>query len=300
MYARHELVWLSEAGWRQAAAGLPSLSCGADSGEAAAAFAAWESADWPLVVRRADAGLRPGEVALGLALPPMADGRKLRLACRVSTAAVRQRRQPLPLERAIGVLPRWRAALARLAEQGREQGLAIGVYGSVALQVLTGQAYLTEGSDIDVLLRPRSRGELDAALALLRQHAAALPLDGEIVFPGARAVAWKEWSAVCDADPGTRVLVKEMTRVALVDTGSLLATLQAEPRERGSCVEYAHVHERSCSERNGLERISPGRSSRQQSSDEQSSDELGNDGRSSDERSSDEWHSHEPRRLNHA
>lgn len=220
MFARHDLVWLSGEGWRE-------LLARATPGHAPA-IAAWRQADWPLVVRRAEVDQAPGEVALGLALPPRPeDGRKVRIACRVAVEQVRRVQPPLPLAAAAGALPRWKAALAALASDAAERGIALRVYGSLALQVLTGQAYLGPASDIDLLVHPRDAVELDAALALLQAHAAGLPLDGEIVFPGGRAVAWKEWAAARAGAAGSRVLVKEMARVALVATDVLLASLDS-------------------------------------------------------------------------
>lgn len=221
MFARHDLVWLGGQGWDQVLASA--------SAEHAAAIDAWRQADRPLVVRRADVGQAPGQVALGLALPPRPeDGRKVRIPCRVAVEHVARRTAPLPLAQVLGALPRWDAALAALASSAANQGIDLRVYGSLALQVLTGQAYLTASSDIDLLVQPRRAAGLDAALALLKAHAAGLPLDGEIVFPGGRAVAWKEWAAARAGAPGSRVLVKEMTRVSLVTTDSLLAALEEE------------------------------------------------------------------------
>ncbi|MEN3275696.1 MAG: phosphoribosyl-dephospho-CoA transferase, partial [Massilia sp.] len=149
MFARHDLVWLGAEGWRQALAGAPA--------EAHAALAAWRQADWPAVVRRADADLAPGEVAIGIPLPPRAeDGRKLRVACRVAAAAIRRHQRPLPLAQAAEqsavqsseVLSGWRFALSELAQQAGAGRLDVRVYGSAALQVLTGQRYLSASSDI--------------------------------------------------------------------------------------------------------------------------------------------------------
>ena len=235
MFARHDLVWLGAEGWRQALAGAPA--------EAQAALAAWQQAGWPAVVRRADADLAPGEVAIGIPLPPRAgDGRKLRVACRVAAAVLVRHQRPLPLAQAAAqfeaqstvqfsaqfqeMLPGWRYALSELAQQAGARMLDVRVYGSAALQVLTGQRYLTASSDIDLLLHPRSRAELEEGLALLRTYAARLPLDGEIVLPGGRAVPWKEWAAALDGAAGTRVLVKEMTRVSLAMPDALLASLE--------------------------------------------------------------------------
>ena len=239
MFARHDLAWLSDEGWRQVlAAAVP---------EHVPAITAWQGANWPLVLRRADVGQAPDEVALGLALPPRPeDGRKLRIPCRVHAPGVRRSTPPLPLAQLVAqlgaqcvtprgaqfvtqfvdTLPHWRRALTALSAQAAAQGIALRVYGSAALQVLTGQAYLRDTSDIDLLVQPRHRAQLDATLALLCAYADTLPLDGEIVFPGARAVAWKEWAAALRSAPGTRVLVKEIKGVSLVATNVLLATLE--------------------------------------------------------------------------
>ena len=225
MLARHDLLWLCGEGWRQVQGAVPP-----EAAEAAAAIARWREADWPVIVRRADADLGPDQASVGIALPPCAeDGRKLRIACRVALDAVRRRAPPLPLARVAqcaSILPSWRAPLAALARDADRQGIALRVYGSAALQALTGQLYLRGSSDIDLLVQPRAIVELDAALGLLRTHATTLPLDGEIVFPGGRAVAWKELLAAREGSPASRVLVKEMTRVSLVRFDALLALLE--------------------------------------------------------------------------
>ena len=59
---------------------------------------------------------------------------------------------------------------------------------------------------------------LDAALALLGKHAQRLPLDGEIVFPGGRAVAWKEWAA---ARAGARRLPVDILMPAAAEFGEI-------------------------------------------------------------------------------
>lgn len=231
MFARHDLAWLSAQGWREV--------LDAAAADHVPAITAWQRADWPLVVRRADVGQAPGQVALGLALPPSPeDGRKLRIPCRVHADRVRHCTAPLPLAQLVvqsgarfvaqftDTLLHWRAALASMEAEAAARGIALHIYGSAALQALTGQSYLRDTSDIDLLVQPRDRAQLDAALSLLCAHAGALPLDGEIVFPGGRAVAWKEWDAALRSAPGTRVLVKDMECVSLVATDVLLATLE--------------------------------------------------------------------------
>jgi phosphoribosyl-dephospho-CoA transferase len=51
-----------------------------------------------------------------------------------------------------------------------------------------------------------------------------VPLDGEVVFPGGAAVAWKEWRGAYDS--GRKVLVKTIDEVQLSWPEALLATLQ--------------------------------------------------------------------------
>ena len=223
MFARHDLVWLTEQGWRQVRAGVAP--------EAATVLDAWCNAGWPAVVRRAEVDAAPGEVAIGFALPPRpGDGRKLRIGSRVGVTGIVRHSPALPLAGALNAVPDdWRTALAALAREADEAGVDLAVYGSVGLAALTGQHYVTPASDVDLLLRPADRAQLAAGLALLARHAARLPLDGEVVFPDGRAVAWKELRIALDGTPGTRVLAKSLERVALVVVDELLATLEEAP-----------------------------------------------------------------------
>jgi phosphoribosyl-dephospho-CoA transferase len=216
MFSRHDLAWLTGAGWEAALArALPGQH---------AALEQWRRHDWPAIVRRADAGLAPGQVSLGIALPPAADGSKGRVALNASVSDIARRAPALALADAARAAPaRWRALLGELvAESG---GLAIRAYGSLAMQAVTGQAYLTPRSDIDLVFSPASRDALVTGIALLARYGALLPLDGEIVFPSGDAVAWKEWLG---AERGQdRVLVKDAHAVRLASTAQLLATLEA-------------------------------------------------------------------------
>ncbi|MBB3221950.1 malonate decarboxylase holo-[acyl-carrier-protein] synthase [Pseudoduganella umbonata] len=227
MLARHDLVWLTAQGWRQVRAGMAPEA----EQELITALDAWRGAGWPAVVRRAEADPAPEEVAIGFALPPRpGDGRKVRIGSRVDVAEIVRHTPALPLAGALGAVPDgWRTALAALSREAADAGLDLAVYGSVALAAITGQRYVTPASDIDLLLRPLDREQLAAGLALVARHAALLPLDGEVVFPDGRAVAWKELRMVLDTTPGTRVLAKSLERVALAVPDDLLATLEDAP-----------------------------------------------------------------------
>jgi phosphoribosyl-dephospho-CoA transferase len=226
-FRRHHLAWLSAKGWQAASVGL--------SADCVAILQRWQREDWPLVVRRADADIAIGddEVCLGIALPPDAQGRKLRVPIHVPRAEIRLTREPLELLDVLPTAPlRWQAALRVMTAEIRAQGLDLRVYGSLALQTLTRQAYLRDTSDIDILFRPSNRLQLEQGMALLARHAACLPLDGEVLLGPACAVAWKEWLQ-CMAegdgggDGGQRVLVKQLHGVQLQRVDDLLAALDA-------------------------------------------------------------------------
>lgn len=220
MYTRHSLVWLSAQGWQS----CRDSSCDKLAPASLAALARWQQADWPVIVRRADAGTPEHEVCLGLALPPDPQtGHKVRIALRAAIAQVRRIRDPLSLDAVLVRAPaHWRDALQLLAADVARQKLTFGVYGSVALQALTGASYVGAGSDIDLLFSPRTRSQLEAGVALLQQHAQSLPLDGEIRFPSGQSVAWKEWLQASGNRP--RVLVKDDRGVQLSTPAALLAS----------------------------------------------------------------------------
>ena len=71
-------------------------------------------------------------------------------------------------------------------------------------------------------------GEIDTAIALFEEfeRRTAIRLDGEIVFPGGDAVAWREWN--CAKSDG-RVLVKSLTGAALVPKTALAGRLERVP-----------------------------------------------------------------------
>lgn len=233
MYARHDLAWLTDEGWQQLLATTPPGTPGH------AAISRWYDADWPLVVRRHDAaaggraaavntgaadGCHEALVCLGLAAPPdPVSGAKLRLPLSVPVRHVARSSAPLPLATVANAVPaRWQAAFACLCESCA--GLDLRIFGSLALQALTGQSYLRDSSDIDLLFRPRSLAELDAGTLLLARHLRQLPLDGEILFPSGQAVAWKEWfTARAHTE---RVLVKSQASVRLGTRAELRAELE--------------------------------------------------------------------------
>lgn len=216
---RHGLAWLNAAGWDEAFARVAEAH--------RFALQRWRQHDWPTVIRRRDADCGVEDICLGIALPPDADGVKLRVPLQVALHGVREMRAPLAISDVIEQAgPQWRDALRDMHHETIAQALSVRVYGSLALQALTGQAYLRPASDIDIVFRPHDRLQLAQGMSLLKRHAARLPLDGEVMFPTGHAVSWKEWSQAYDGIDN-RVLVKHDVGVALQRVGDLFAGLEA-------------------------------------------------------------------------
>lgn len=221
MLARHSLVWLSADGWEGASRCAPP--------DCVAILAKWRKADWPLITRRRDSDAGADEVCLGMALPPdPASGIKKRIAIRVPRSGVRAASAPVAIDSVLCAVPEtWRPALAAIASDSMARGIQLRVYGSVSLQALTRQGYLSDTSDIDLLLYPSTAKELEDVLQLVSSSAKVLPLDGEIVFPSGQAVAWKEWLGAQSAGGQYRVLVKDTEAVRLLPMADLLSTMEA-------------------------------------------------------------------------
>jgi phosphoribosyl-dephospho-CoA transferase len=109
----------------------------------------------------------------------------------------------------------WDTAAIELARGLHALGAVPRVYGGYGWQVLSGEAYVHPGSDLDLLIEVADIGAARAALPLLQQARLPCRLDGEFVFPDGDAVAWRE---LASAARGTadRVLVKSRSGARLV------------------------------------------------------------------------------------
>jgi phosphoribosyl-dephospho-CoA transferase len=212
MRRRHDMIFVSPAAWR-------ALLETRDDLAAEPLVAGWIDRGWPLVARRATPCETSG-IALGLPLPPFAGKRRISVLIQpddiVSTAP------PPPLSAAIGAAPAcWRPALDEVASLVSRYGIEARVFGSLAWQSLTGLQYLSDSSDLDILLPlPRDNDpiELTAGLAAI-EATAPMRLDGEFLRDDGAGVNWRELHA------GAReILVKTTDDVALLDTSVFLCS----------------------------------------------------------------------------
>ena len=217
--ARHMRVWPTAFAWASIA------DCTHDA-TARAALELWCARGWPLVVRRPDDGetsCSDGRIAVGLPLPPALGKGRLKFA--FTRDGVGAHAPALALDDVVSAMETvWQRALAPLARDAARAGVTLRVFGSAAWQTQTGLVYLHAQSDIDLLVEPVDTSALDAAIALFErfERRGSIRLDGEIVFPGGDAVAWREWK--CARTDG-RVLAKSLSRVALVAKKSLAERL---------------------------------------------------------------------------
>jgi phosphoribosyl-dephospho-CoA transferase len=206
---RHQLAWLTPAGWAR-------VIEGDWDDEARDCLRHWAARPLPLVVTRQPAGSGPhGAIALGLPAPGRWQRRRLVLSVAPSEVAyfdefprAAQLTRLLPA----AVRGEWQRLCAALLALGA----AARVHGSFGWQQLTGLDHVRAGSDIDVWIAVADAGQADAVVHLLQSFGGRrLRLDGELVFAGGEAIAWREWLA-WRAGQAKAVLVKRLDGVALL------------------------------------------------------------------------------------
>lgn len=219
-FQRHDLVWLSDQAWREIFSRQTQNSEGLQR---------WQREEWPAVVLRRDADAGDDEVCIGFYLS-QADGHKPCVFARTRVENIIEHQSSLALSTVIPVAPAdWQPALRELNLETTAAGVRLRVYGALALQFLTGLDYLDVHSRIDILFRPQDHSHLVAGLALLQRYHAQIPLDGEVIFPGGKAVSWKEWllsDSVSEPVQEQLILVKDMYQARLLPKRLLTESLQ--------------------------------------------------------------------------
>jgi len=214
-WRRHDLlhvapdVWASVLAFRPPLADLPLLGEWADRG-------------WPVIVRRRGEVDNRHLVPVGVPLPPAAG--KRRVALLIPPEGILQRsRPPLLHASASAADPNWRSTIDALVAVGARSDVEPAAFGSLLWQHLTGLAYLTPNSDLDVLWQIPANFDVHSLIRNIAQVQRDAPghIDGEIIFPDGSAVNWRElWNARQAAD-GATVLAKTMESVRLFDVTSL-------------------------------------------------------------------------------
>lgn len=208
---RHDLCWIDpDAAWEAMQPGSrPRL-------------AAWLQARLPLVVARRDPAVDGDALRLGVPLPLIEQ--RQRLGVRVAPGGVQRHAAPPSLEDVTAGAPHsHRAALRALHDYLQALPCEPRVFGSFAWQYLTGLAYVHAGSDLDLLWEATDEVQADHICRAVTAwegtpsvNGQGLRVDGELRFPGGRAVNWREYASGAD-----RLLVKADAGCWLASRASL-------------------------------------------------------------------------------
>lgn len=182
---RHQIARLTADGWQR----LLDLHWDA---EARDCLRHWAERGLPLVVAR-----QQGDEGIAMGLSAPRDWGHRRIALRVPHAEVLFFDEFPNLAQLVTQLPHSARLPARqLVIALQACGATARVYGSHGWQHLTGLQHVREGSDLDVWVGVGSNAQADAVAAALNAFTAPCRrLDGELVFDGDAAVAWREWLA---------------------------------------------------------------------------------------------------------
>jgi phosphoribosyl-dephospho-CoA transferase len=209
---RHDLVYLDPARWDS----VLERQLGSDRADPL--IRSWVDREWPLVARRPMVHETHG-IALGLPLPPSLEKRRIPFV--VEADDILAIHEPTALACARGQAPMvWQRTFDELEFFAAHRGIELQVFGSVAWQALTGLAYLTSSSDIDLLLHVRSPADIDLLSSEISRIEDASPnrIDGEFIRDDGLAANWREF-LFRPAD----VMVKSMKGIALLDRKRFLA-----------------------------------------------------------------------------
>ncbi|EIZ77394.1 phosphoribosyl-dephospho- transferase [Novosphingobium sp. Rr 2-17] len=202
--ARHTLAYVAPDAWREMVAG-----------ETDTVLLNWAASGWPAIVRRPDCSDSGNSVPLGVPLPPAMGKRRVALRCQAE--AIEQTRGLPSLRDAAASAPNsWQIDIATVLMLAPDAAC----YGSLAWSHLTGLAYLSDTSDLDLALACADADEADRLAAGLSTIAACakMGIDAELIAPSGAAVQWREWHSVAP-----EVVVKSMAGAELVDRGSVFA-----------------------------------------------------------------------------
>ncbi|MDR7267791.1 phosphoribosyl-dephospho-CoA transferase [Pelomonas saccharophila] len=183
---RHQLARLTPAGWQR-------LRSGAWDAQAQDCLRHWAEQGLPVVVTRQRDD--DEHIAVGLCAPRRWNHRRIALS--VERSEVLYFDEFPRLDQVVTQLPQSaRAPTRQLALALQACGATARVYGSQGWQHLTGLQHVREGSDLDVWVGVDGEAQADAVSAALNAFASpSRRLDGELVFAGDAAVAWREWLA---------------------------------------------------------------------------------------------------------
>jgi malonate decarboxylase holo-[acyl-carrier-protein] synthase len=221
---RHDLLVLTPEGRKRIGRQIRS-SAGKFGDRMAEMF---ETTRIPAIVRRHSC-CDQGGIGVGISFPVHEDGQRLRFAAAVMPAEIEEVMTPYVLaDQAVeSSLPPLRA-LRKIRDLGLTQPGNLGVYGAVALQMVTRMRYVHDRSDLDLVIRRESIDTLrrfDRRLPALESEN-DIKIDVEVVLGDVGEVKLKE---LCSQQK--TVLVKSITSVDIVNKCNAIGFLVSNREE---------------------------------------------------------------------
>jgi phosphoribosyl-dephospho-CoA transferase len=220
---RHDFVYVAEA-----AREFVLESCRCNFSAAAAVkrardfLAAAAGAGIPGIVRREE-DLPEGTVALGFAPAWLYEGRRVRIAALARIEHVARVERPYEaIQRNFPDTSAHLKALCQIREYAAEKNVSIGVIGSAALEIITGEPYMNQQSDIDLLLSG-GVGQIRDIYGYIKEKSlrTGIPMDVEVELADGYGVKAEELFM------GARtVLGKSLTGVGILDKEKVFAVLE--------------------------------------------------------------------------
>ncbi len=213
---RNQLVWLNAAGWQQ-------VCSRAWDAQALSLLVHWHAAQLPLVVCRQRVADTSASVSLGLPAPLQWERRKLALEVPVDAIA---RVGSFPPLRSMAQSPADAAQVQALLQHTDALQVALQVYGSFGWQQLSGLPCVRETSDLDLLAQVSDLDTAGQVVWLFQGLQLQQRVDGELVFPGGWAIAWREYAQLIGGKV-EQVLVKHRCGVQMLDMAELRVRFRA-------------------------------------------------------------------------
>lgn len=201
---RNQLVWIDQPAWALIEDRTWDV-------ETQAILAHWRTQRLPLVVCRQRFESLADQVCLGLPAPQQWSRRRLALSVNLSAISDCS---VFPSLLQVAQANHWGQGALELSEALVAQGVQTHVYGSHGWQLLTGLPYLHATSDLDLSLRVSNFEAASQVAQLLEATPLPMRMDGEIVFSGGQAIAWRELHKLL-AGQTAQVMVKDLHRVWL-------------------------------------------------------------------------------------
>ena len=211
-YKRHDLVWLSEAGKAHALSNVQNCVPPVKDDEIRALI--FSVPPIPAIVRRQEAA-EEGLLCIGFSSPKIIDGIRLRIGSRVPPDCIVRLQTPFDVAKSVKAQLPDCGLLNELIDAGLRHNTEVGVFGSAALQLVTGLPYMRENSDMDIYLRCHgTRQDLTLFFGQLLKYEekSGISIDAEIEWPGQYGVKLKELFG-----PGKTVLGKGLYDVAILE-----------------------------------------------------------------------------------